>query len=993
MPEGSGARRAASAPDPTTATTGWKEVFAGGSEAREAERIRGYAVEGVRLLAKVWAREHAPAGRRALHAKTLGGVENARFVVSTDLPAHLRHGLLEPGATYPASVRFSNASSEVRSDRRRDLRGMAVRIHVGADRGQDLLLVNWPASAARDARQLMAIARAMIGRWWPVRLATLLCRLGPRETLRVVRVIRTSTSRPAVSLATERFWSQTPFELGTDAVRFMVEPRAQPEAGPLRATDDCLREDLIERLRTGPVAYTVRVQPFRGAEPTGIEDATAEWATPFEDIGQLVIERQDLATAAALEAEARVDALAFTPWHTRDLRPLGSINRALRVVCDASDAYRDARPPQDPPGRGRRAILWVTRHAFGVLNGPLHVAWHRLPLPVALLNASALRAELGEKNLFDTAAPMSDVVAACPPRWLGAREPSGVFNDLRHPCAGSALQPFARNVPLDRTAQEAGPGILDPSPREISTTLLARPPGGFVPATGLNLLAAAWIQFQVHDWAAHERGGAESVWEIPVPDGDPDWPAERRPMRVPRTPPAATCPAAGGGTRHLYRNRSSHWWDGSEVYGSDPVTTWTLRAGDDHGKLRVDDGRLPLDATTGRERAGFTENWWLGLDIMQTLFALEHNAIVDRLRAAYPAWSSDQLFETARLVNAAVIAKIHVLEWTPAILTKPVFAVGERANWWGLEGPDIHRLWGRLSSDDVLSGIPGSPVDQFGVPFAMTEEFVAVYRLHPLLPDDIRFFSVTDGGYIKRLAMRDVDFERTHAVLDAHTTMPDAIYSFGIANPGAITLHNYPGFLRALQLPRQQGGHLVDLAAVDVMRDRERGVPHYNEFRRLIRMPPAGSFADLTDNREWAEELRRVYRDDIERVDLMVGMMAEKRPPGFGFSETAFRIFLLMAYRRLKSDRFFTTDYNAEAYTPEGMEWIDAADMASVLLRHYPELRAPLQQVENPFAPWLRVGGVGPDPQPPLQTSGREVERAPSARARSDHGDPAPQRR
>jgi hypothetical protein len=645
-------------------------------------------------------------------------------------------------------------------------------------------------------------------------------------------------------------------------------------------------------------------------------------------------------------------------------------------------------------GRGKRAILRLSGRAFHVVNDVLHLPWHRLPLPLALLNASALRTELCEKNLFDTAAPISDVVAACPPRWLVAREPRGVFNDLRHPCAGSAGQLFGRNVPLDRTAQEPEPGILDPSPRRISTTLLARRPGGFVPAPGLNLLAAAWIQFQVHDWAAHERGrAADGAWEIPVPDDDPDWPRDQRPMRVPRNHAAATCPAAGGRARHLYRNRSTHWWDGSEIYGSDQEATVRLRAGDDSGKLQIDDGHLPVDARTGRARSGFTENWWLGLDIMHTLFALEHNAIVDRLRAAYPAWSSDQLFDTARLINAAVIAKIHVLEWTPAILTKPVFGLGERANWWGLEGQGIHRLWGRLTADDVLSGIPGSPVDQFGVPFAMTEEFVAVYRLHPLLPDDIRFFSVTHGGYIKKLEMGEVDFAKARTALDEHTTMPDAIYSFGIANPGAITLHNYPDFLRKLQLPRQQGGELIDLAAVDVMRDRERGVPRYNEFRRLIRMPPAGSFADLTDNPEWAEELRTVYRDDIDRVDLMVGMMAEKKPPGFGFSETAFRIFLLMAYRRLKSDRYFTTDYTSEVYTPEGMDWIDAADMRSVLLRHHPELRAPLGQVGNPFAPWQRVGGAGPDPEPRLQTTGREAERAPSASARSDHGDPAPQRR
>ena len=126
----------------------------------------------------------------------------------------------------------------------------------------------------------------------------------------------------------------------------------------------------------------------------------------------------------------------------------------------------------------------------------------------------------------------------------------------------------------------------------------------------------------------------------------------------------------------------------------------------------------------------------------------------------------------------------------------------------------------------------------------------------------------------------------------------------------------FPAFLQNL---RMDDGRILDLAAVDILRDRERGVPRYNEFRKLIHMPPARSFEQLTDNPKWAEELRRVYNNDIDSVDLMVGMLAESpRPAGFGFGETAFRIFLLMAPRRLKSDRFFTVDYTPEVYTQTG---------------------------------------------------------------------------
>ena len=150
-------------------------------------------------------------------------------------------------------------------------------------------------------------------------------------------------------------------------------------------------------------------------------------------------------------------------------------------------------------------------------------------------------------------------------------------------------------------------------------------------------------------------------------------------------------------------------------------------------------------------------------------------------------------------------------------------------------------------------------------------------------------------------------------------------------------------------------GRSIDLAAIDILRARERGVPRYNQFRRLFHLKPVETFEELTDNPEWAEELRAIY-GDVERVDLMVGMYAEPKPQGFGFSDTAFRVFILMASRRLKSDRFFTRDYRPEVYTQAGIDWVERNSMRSVLLRHFPELEPALRGVENPFAPWVRTG-------------------------------------
>ena len=53
----------------------------------------------------------------------------------------------------------------------------------------------------------------------------------------------------------------------------------------------------------------------------------------------------------------------------------------------------------------------------------------------------------------------------------------------------------------------------------------------------------------------------------------------------------------------------------------------------------------------------------------------------------------------------------------------------------------------------------------------------------------------------------------------------DLFYSLGTHNPGAVRLHNYPKFMQNLL---QDNGDRFDLGAVDILRDRERGVPRYN---------------------------------------------------------------------------------------------------------------------------------------------------------------------
>jgi Animal haem peroxidase len=194
-----------------------------------------------------------------------------------------------------------------------------------------------------------------------------------------------------------------------------------------------------------------------------------------------------------------------------------------------------------------------------------------------------------------------------------------------------------------------------------------------------------------------------------------------------------------------------------------------------------------------------------------------------------------------------------------------------------------------------------------------------------------------------------------------------AFYSFGINYPGAITHHNYSSYMRFLQLPpgSADGSGMRDMATVDILRDRERGVPRYCTFRKLFHMTVPKSYLELTGgDKVLAKQLHEVYGPEteggLEKVDLLVGCLSEPLPKGFGFSDTAFRVFILMASRRLKSDRFIAGEgWSPDYYTKEGMKWVQDNTMSDVLLRHFPELKPGLKGVKNAFAPWRKVGKAG----------------------------------
>jgi len=612
------------------------------------------------------------------------------------------------------------------------------------------------------------------------------------------------------------------------------------------------------------------------------------------------------------------------------------------------------------------------------------------------------------------------------------------------------------------TACNAGFGLPDNSPDANCD---------YQKAPFFNVLAAYWIQFMTHDWFSHmEEGHNASVYmdvgckyklvnnvetlltpeEIAQLGCRPNDRVDKAYVLEDSPPTTFT----HNGREYLARapktfsNNNTAWWDASQLYGFDDTSRMRVkRDPKDPAKLLLEPvagmsgaGYLPIFQSgdpiqpqwSGQESVAFPDNWSIGLSFLHNLFAREHNSFVDEFRkqaALQPNADSglrnpsnpthvirnqdvtpDELFEVARLVVAAEIAKIHTIEWTPQLLYDEPLYKGMNGNWNGLLGtgdPDVSKALSDIVVHDfgkskdvakssqwysVFASGPGifglgsqvphysitnidstnDGVNHFGSPFNFPEEFITVYRLHALIPDLIEYRdeSKDPNQIVQKVAVINT--------FEGKAT--DAMRSRGLANwglslgrqrLGLLTLHNIPQFMQNIHLPRlDTPTQQIDIAALDIIRDREHGVPRFNEFRRQYGLRQLTSFDDFTDHslpsdspaRQQQElsarQLREVYGthvcdssmiitdaqlnddgtpindclghpngsvvDNIEDVDTVVGWMAESvRPHGYAISETQFVVFILNASRRLFSDRFFTSSFRPEFYTRLGVDWVN----------------------------------------------------------------------
>ena len=273
--------------------------------------------------------------QRAIHAKS-HGLLRASLEIFDHGDSDLQHGIFRAPTTYEAIVRISNGDGPAGPDTDRIASiGFAIKVRGVDDEkylaeqtehSQDFLFLNQPAYISKDVRGYESLMRAIDGGIFRKARGSL------RNLWGILYRLRAS---PKDSPLNTLYWGIAPFRLGDMAVKYLVRP-SDPQPKTLNSNPDGLKPLIRQHIEQRDANYEFYLQKrlIDGSELRNmpIEDYSVAWdeskSVPVH-MGRLRIPQQELDDALDQEGEHMV----FSPWNTtKDFRPLGSLNRARRVV-------------------------------------------------------------------------------------------------------------------------------------------------------------------------------------------------------------------------------------------------------------------------------------------------------------------------------------------------------------------------------------------------------------------------------------------------------------------------------------------------------------------------------------------------------------------------------------------------------------------------------------------------------------------------------------
>ncbi len=496
----------------------------------------------------------------------------------------------------------------------------------------------------------------------------------------------------------------------------------------------------------------------------------------------------------------------------------------------------------------------------------------------------------------------------------------GSNNNLNNPKWGATHTQLTRLMAPAYADKIASPaGAQRENPRKISNALFAQD-APLADRMGLSDFVWVFGQFIDHDITLSEGSEEPAMISVDFPDAHFN-PGGAIPGVV--IPMSRTAPMEGTGTDENnpreHFNEITAWIDASAVYGSDAFRASWLRSFEG-GKLKTSEGNLLpyntengefndpvyIDAPNMADDVGFASRLFVAGDVRanenvlltayHTIFVREHNRISEELVVQHPDWQDEQIYQHARKIVGGILQRITFDEWLPAM--------------------GVHL--GTYQGYDAT--VDPSIINGFSA---------AAFRLgHTLLSGDIL---VMDAEGNERpegpLKLRDAFFN------------PDAFVANGGIDPffrgmaaqvqqelDAKIVDDVRNFLFG---PPGAGG--LDLAAININRGRERGLPDFNSYRTALGLTPFTTFQEISNDPSVVEVLEANY-SDVNDIDAWVGMLAERHMENALFGETVMGFMHTQFAAIRDGDRFYYE--NDPALSDEEKAVIKATTMRDIIMRN-----------------------------------------------------------
>lgn len=457
---------------------------------------------------------------------------------------------------------------------------------------------------------------------------------------------------------------------------------------------------------------------------------------------------------------------------------------------------------------------------------------------------------------------------------------------------GAAKRPFFRAIPAEYSSEDVFNGIdfpNRPNPRAISNAIFSQSSDNGNSAN-LSSFVFTWAQFLDHD-ITFTKGSRLEPANIPLPPNEPSFSTDIMFNR------SAVYPGTGIFSIREQENEITAWIDGSQVYGSDSTRANWLRTFN-NGKLKTSAGNLLPFNTLNGEKSGVVDpnapemdnldngqaphfvagdaraSEQPGLTALHILFVREHNRICDELIAN--GFQEDELiYQMSRKQISALLQAITYEQFLPALGVElsPYSGYNDQVN------PDITNMFA-----------------------------TAAYRIgHTMVTSELLLLNDHCGEVRDPLSLEQAFFNSSW--IEQLGIDP---FLKGLANQqqeaiDAKVVDGLRNFLFAM--PQLPGTFGLDLVSLNIQRGRDHGLPDYKTVRRYFTGQDIVDFSQINDEGTAAQDLASIFNNNLEEVDLWVGLLSEKHLPNKNIGSTMHEI-LKSQFQALRDGDYYYFEHD-----------------------------------------------------------------------------------